>query len=74
MDKKQVIALAREAGGLLPDPIVFIAAYERFFQAAYAAGAAAEREAILRHATQAHDVDGHCEIVTVAAIRARGKS
>ena len=34
---------------------------------------AAEREAILRHAQPAHDVDGHCEIVTVTAIRARGE-
>jgi len=35
--------------------------------------AAAEREAILRHATPAHDVDGHCEIVVAADIRTRGE-
>jgi hypothetical protein len=35
--------------------------------------AAAEREAILRHATPAHDVDGHCEIVVAADIRERGE-
>jgi hypothetical protein len=33
----------------------------------------AEREAILRYATPAHDVDGHCEIVIAADIRARGE-
>jgi len=33
----------------------------------------AERKAILRHATPAHDVDGHCEIVIAADIRARGE-
>jgi len=35
--------------------------------------AAAEREAILRHAQPAHDVDGHCEIVAANDIRARGE-
>ncbi len=46
---------------------------EQVARAAYEAGAAAEREAILRHAQPAHDVDGHCEIVVAAAIRARGE-
>ena len=35
--------------------------------------AEAERKAILRHATPAHDVDGHCDIVIAADIIARGE-
>jgi len=73
MDKKQVIALAREAGGLLPDPMVFIAAYERFFQAAYAAGAAAEREECAKLAEQTKGTAG-ANYLIAKAIRARGNT
>lgn len=41
--RDEVIRMAREAG--TPDPMVFLAAYERLVAAAYARGVAAEREA-----------------------------
>lgn len=95
MNKELIIKMAREAGGL-PDPMVFIGAYERFFQLATewerkrmawtqehwteyehniaAAAKAEEREQLLKLSTKAHDVDGHCDIVLSADIRARGET
>ena len=67
MTKEDIIKLAREAGGL-PDPMVFIGAYERFA----ALVAAAEREAC---AKVCEDMDHDGVMIAAdcaAAIRARG--
>lgn len=68
MNKEDIIRMAREAGGL-PDPMVFIGAYERFA----ALVAAAEREACARVCDrfQARDV-GMQPAECAGAIRARG--
>ena len=76
MTRDEMIKLARETGVEAYAPTCmaaesyseFLSRLERFA----ALVAEAEREAILRHATPAHDVDGHCEIVAANAIRARG--
>ncbi len=39
-----------------------------------AAAKAEEREQLLKLSTKAHDVDGHCDIVLSADIRARGET
>ena len=50
MDREEIIRMAREAGGLIyeVDWCFEMENLERFFQAAYAAGTAAERERICK--------------------------
>jgi hypothetical protein len=69
MTREQIIKLAQQFGLMMRDQPMH--GVEALAKAAYEAGAATERVAILRHAMPAHDVDGHSEIVTVADIRAR---
>ena len=68
MTKEDIIKLAREAGGL-PDPMVFIGAYERFA----ALVAAAEREACAKVCDEIKGVklQGY---EFADAIRARGQA
>ena len=47
MTKDDIARMARESGGL-PDPMVFIVAYERFANLVAAAAAGMEREEILK--------------------------
>lgn len=68
MKREDIIRMARKAGGL-PDPMVFIGAYERFA----ALVAAAEREACAELCEQM-DHDGVMIAADCAeAIRARGQ-
>ena len=73
MNKEDIIRMAREAGEL-PDPMVFIAAYERFA----ALVAAHEREACAKVCESRYIADGSHEDVAssacAAAIRARGQA
>jgi hypothetical protein len=73
MTKEEIIRMAREAGGL-PDPMVFIAAYERFA----ALVAAAEREACAKvldeNAKQCGTLMRQVLESNAAAIRARGNT
>ena len=75
MTRDEVIRLAEECGAYWDEEAYLLPQryFERFFHAAYEAGAAAERENILKHAMKAHDVDGHCDIVLCADVRARGE-
>jgi hypothetical protein len=75
MNREDIIAMALEAGGL-PDPMVFIGAYERFA----ALVAAAEREACAMEAdyeaarwAYSPEAREPCEEVA-KAIRARGQA
>ena len=69
MEREDIIRMAREAGGL-PDPMVFIGAYERFA----ALVEAAEREACARFLEET-DICGDAVMDELAAaIRARGES
>ena len=78
--RDEVIRMAREAG--TPDPMVFLAAYERLVSAAYARGVAAEREACALLADDlpapeaCNTIERHLwDVATVAvgdAIRERG--
>jgi hypothetical protein len=45
----------------------------RFAKMAYEAGAAAEREALLKHAFPARVIQGQVQVVMVSNIRARGE-
>ena len=65
MTREDITRMAREAGGL-PDPMVFIGAYERFA----ALVAAAEREACAKVCEERGQVKGG--EVFAARIRARG--
>jgi hypothetical protein len=69
MTKEEIVRMAREAGFADSEGVVH-AAYqlERFFKAAYAAGAAAEREACAMVAEQ------RSEPGTAAFIRERGNT
>ena len=68
MNREDIIRMAREAGGL-PDPMVFVGAYERFA----ALIAAVEREACAELCEQM-DHDGVMIAADCAeAIRARGR-
>ena len=68
MTKEDIIRMARESGGL-PDPMVFIGAYERFA----ALVAAAEREAIAQLADASVNADKYPTLTMLAqAIRMRG--
>jgi hypothetical protein len=73
---QEIIRMAREAGYGDAMADFHAPALERFFQAAYAAGAAAEREACARMAEAFHhhqyDFTGNLELHE--AIRARGRS
>ena len=77
MNKDDVIRMAREAGfeELFKDShdwVCFTEEIERFFQAAFAAGAAAEREACAKVCDALHyEVDAY-GAQCAAAIRARG--
>jgi hypothetical protein len=79
MNKEDIIKMAREAGGLIyeVDWCFEMENLERFFQAAYAAGAATEREAC---AKVCEDIDTEYEGQDVlatwcaTAIRARGQA
>jgi hypothetical protein len=66
MNREDIIRMAREAGGL-PDPMVFIGAYERFA----ALVAAAEREACAKLAEEHGTYSGE-EIAN--DIRSRGST
>jgi hypothetical protein len=75
MTKEDIIKLAREAGGLIyeVDWCFEMENLERFFQAAYATGAAAEREACAK-ACDGMDHNGVMIAADcAAAIRARGQ-
>jgi len=85
MNREDIIRMAREAGGVFIDPPcgdcytfdIDNGELERFFQAAYAAGAAAEREACAK-VCEDEDVAPTDDAVGVqqciaAAIRARGQ-
>lgn len=68
MNKELIIRMAREVGGL-PDPMVFICAYERFFQLA----TEWEREQCAKVCDALHyEVDAY-GAQCAAAIRARSK-
>lgn len=68
--RDEVIKMAREAG--TPDPMVFLAAYERLVAAAYARGVANEREACAKVAMEYRRGAGDPVCAEVAAaIRAR---
>ena len=70
MNREDIIRMAREAGDL-PDPMVFIGAYERFA----ALVAAHEREACAKVCEEHWEIDGtHTAKEFAAAIRARGQS
>lgn len=74
MNREDIIRMAREAGFdrayVSEDAAIsLLVPIERFFQAAYAAGAAAEREACARLAERSESAE-HC----AAAIRARVKA
>jgi hypothetical protein len=71
MNREQIIRMAREAGA---SQLSNVPGFADFLERFAALVAAAEREELLKHATPAHDVDGHSEIVTVADIRARGQT
>ncbi len=58
MKKEDIIAMAREAGGL-PDPMVFIGAYERFATLVEAKAAAAERNKLAAWMMQFGFATGH---------------
>lgn len=72
MNKELIIQMAREAGISVFDAIKTVVSdkdgLERFFQLT----TAWERGQLLKLSTKAHDVDGHCDIVLSADIRARG--
>jgi hypothetical protein len=68
MNKDDIARMARESGGL-PDPMVFIAAYERFANLV----AAAEREECAKVAEQTIGTAGANNLIAYF-IRARGKS
>ena len=61
---------AEDADGTMPDSIVGIESVERFANACFAAGAAAEREAIT---TKLIDIGALADGEFIAAIRARGE-
>jgi hypothetical protein len=74
MYREDIIRMAREAGGLIyeVDWCFEMENLERFFQAAYAAGAAAEREACASICFQeGPSIDGE---LIAEAIRARGNT
>ncbi len=76
MNKEDIIKMAREAGGLIyeVDWCFEMENLERFFQAAYAAGAATEREAC---AKVCDGMDHNGVMIAAdcaAAIRARGQA
>lgn len=85
MNRDEVIHMAREVGIciansiLLPAPDGEVEALERFFQAAYAAGAAAEREACAQILDRNADVCANSTMLAdvlrsnADAIRARSK-
>ena len=81
MNRDDVIRMAREAG-LDPDLWNYTDAFERFFQAAYAAGAAAEREAFPNLTAVINWLENGCDPkeaanelrLYAAAIRARGQA
>lgn len=77
--RDEVIRMAREAGA--PDPMVFLAAYERLVAAAYARGVAAEREAcakVCEVCAESTSTEGSLAWIIpnecAAAIRARGQA
>ena len=79
MTRDDIIRMAREAGFTLQrDERLFTEMLERFFLAAYAAGAAAEREACAKLIELHGGDDRFGPAVTierlVAAIRARGET
>lgn len=73
MTREDITRMAREAGGL-PDPMVFIGAYERFAALVAAAAKAEEREECAKLCEKLRDEDGYEAWNTecASAIRARG--
>ena len=73
MNREEIICMAREAGmNVVDDQYSLLPFLERFFQAAYAAGVAAEREACAK-VVESHGTWFTTETVA-AAIRARGQA
>ena len=78
MNREDIISMAREAGfeELFKDShdwVCFTEEIERFFQAAFAAGAAAEREALAQF-FQDHWRETWTDLQIAEAIRARGNT
>ena len=75
MTRDDIIRMAHEAGDLFVTQFGVASAtpewLERFFRAAYAAGAAAEREACAQIADAEASIEGIAQRISVA-IRARG--
>ena len=76
--RDDIIRMAREAGDLFVTQFGVAASatpewLERFFRAAYAAGAAAEREACAQIADAEASIEGIAQRIAVA-IRARGNA
>ena len=80
MTRDEIIRMAREAGFTLQrDERLFTEMLERFFLAAYAAGAAAEREACAKVCDDKakETFSGQCQVwgdYFARAIRARGQA
>lgn len=73
MTRDEILSMAREAGGL-PDPMVFLAAYERFAEMVEARATAAEREACAKVCDTTPPYPFRPSIEAAHAIRARSKT